>query len=149
MSLADILTEELIKVPLESRTKSEVIEELIEIIVATGRRLDEEKLLDAVLEREKLYSTGLEKGVAVPHAKTAAVSEMVASLGISKEGIDFESADNELSHIFFMIIAPEEASGPHVRLLAEISKLAQNSRVLKHLRDADNPDDVLRVIKSE
>jgi len=149
MSLADILTEDLVKVPLEGRTKSEVIEELVDVIVSVDRSLDKGRLLDAVLERERLMSTGLEKGVAVPHAKTRAVSRMVASLGISKEGVDFEAADSKPSYVFFMIIAPENASGPHIRLLAEISKLAQNERILRRLRDANSPGEVLRVIRGE
>lgn len=104
-------------------------------------------MLQAILEREKLMSTGLERGVAVPHAKTSAVSGLVLSLAISREGIDFESADGNPSHLFFLLLAPVAAAAPNIQALAQIARLTGNAAFCESVKSASSPRDVLEIIR--
>jgi PTS system fructose-specific IIC component len=92
-------------------------------------------------------STGLERGVAVPHAKTASVSDLVMSLAISKEGIDFQSADGQPSHLFFFLLAPEAATRPNIQVLAQIARLTSDPNFCKALRNASSAEDALKIIR--
>jgi CPA1 family monovalent cation:H+ antiporter len=123
---------------LKSSSKSDVIRELLDHAVKQKRVQDAEAVYTALLEREKRMSTGLENGVAIPHARINAVDRIVLVLGVKPDGIDFSALDGKPSRIFFMIISPSSASVPHIKLLAEISRLMADS----NLRDAllNSPD---------
>jgi PTS system fructose-specific IIC component/PTS system nitrogen regulatory IIA component len=102
-----------------------------------------------VQEREEKMSTGLEKGIAVPHAKTDAVSSLKLAIGIAPEGIDFDSMDKEPSKLFFLLLAPPGQAGPHVEALSEIAKLANSTSFCKALINADNAREVVELMKGE
>ena len=106
MGVLELLSPEIVKVPIESQTKREIIGELIQVLQDAGRLTDVEQVRDAVLTREDMGSTGLEMGIAVPHAKTDAVEELTMSLGIAPSGVDFQSIDGQPSHLFFLLLAP-------------------------------------------
>lgn len=147
MRLSDLLVEETITISLAHQDKRGIIEVLLDLAMKTGRIQDREVALKAVLDREELMSTGLERGVAVPHAKTKAAEDLVMALGISKEGIDFDSADGNPSHLFFFLLAPETAAGPNVKVLAQIARLTSDDDFCQSLKSAASPGEVLDVIK--
>ncbi|MBN1898603.1 MAG: PTS sugar transporter subunit IIA [Spirochaetes bacterium] len=146
MSLLDILDEKAITVHLQELEKESVIKELLDLLVKAGKLKDKELAFHDVMEREKKGSTGLEKGIAVPHAKTAAVTALSMSIGISAEGVDFNSMDGEYSHIFFLLLAPPGASGPHVAALSNIARLVQPPLIRDKLKNAKSPGEVIDII---
>ena len=146
MSLSDLIQPEVVKVPLVARTKSDVIAELLDVLVAAGKVSDREHALNALLERESLGSTGLESGIAVPHAKTSAVTRLTLAIGVAPNGIDFSSADGEPSRIFFLMLAPPDQSGPHIEALSEIARLARAPSFLKALSRAESPVEVVDLL---
>jgi mannitol/fructose-specific phosphotransferase system IIA component (Ntr-type) len=149
MKLTQLLTEKLIKIGLQHTDKKGIVEELIDILVAAGKVTNKAALLEATMEREAKGSTGLEKGVAVPHCKVDAVRDLTCSMGISREGRDFGAADGKPSHIFFFLAAPMGMTGPHVKALANIAKLSQSDAFLRKLRFAATPGEALRIITEE
>lgn len=149
MTLIELVEEKIIKTPLESKDKPDVLRELVQILKDAGEIDDFEAVLKAVQDREDKLSTGLESGIAVPHGKTTAVSSLKLALGIAPEGIDFDALDRQPSKLFFLLVAPPNQSGPHVEALAEIAKLAQSKAFCKALTGADNAQEVVELLKGE
>ncbi len=149
MALADLLSKEVIRLPLGSFTKDAVIRELIQVLKDAGRVRDLESACQAVLAREALGSTGLESGVAVPHAKTAAVRDLTIAIGISPQGIDFQSQDGKPSQLFFLMLAPPDKSGPHIEALAEIARLTRSPAFCRALVTARSAEEVLKVFSED
>lgn len=147
MRLSGLLTEETITVSLSHTEKRGVIEELLDLAMKTGKISDRSAALQAVLDREELMSTGLERGVAVPHAKTKTADDLVMALGISGGGLDFDSADGKPSHLFFFLLAPEAAAGPNVKVLAQIARLTSDADFCESLKKAETAAEVLDIIK--
>ena len=147
MALVDLITPEVVKVPLAGKTKNEVIRELVQVLLDAGRITELESVYDALLTREALGSTGLEQGVAVPHAKTRAVRQLTAAIGIAPQGVDFQSADGEPSKLFFLLLAPPDQSGPHIQALAEIARLARSPTFLRLLTEASSGREVAELIR--
>ena len=149
MSLTELLDENAILVDLKATQKQEVIEELAEALTASGRISDNREVLQAVLEREKIMSTGIGKGVAIPHGKCKAVDKLVGVLGIKKEGVDFQSLDEQPVYLFFLLVSPLNVSGPHIRALAHISRLLRHDNLRKRLIATETPRDALALIAEE
>ena len=126
MALLDLLSPEVVKVPLQSRTKQEIIRELVELLRDAGRITEVQPVYDAIIARESMGSTGLESGIAVPHAKTRAVRKLTMALGVSPEGVDFQAIDGKPSKLFFLLLAPPDQSGPHIQALAEIARITKS-----------------------
>ncbi|TET24679.1 MAG: PTS sugar transporter subunit IIA, partial [Candidatus Cloacimonadota bacterium] len=127
MALVDLISSEVVKVPLTADNKPAVIRELVQILKDSGKIDDFDHVLEAIHKREEMGSTGLERGIAVPHAKTGAVKSLTVAIGISPEGIDFGSLDSKPSQLFFLMLAPPNQSGPHIEALAEIAKLSRST----------------------
>ncbi len=149
MRLSDLLNKETITISLSHQDKQGVIEELLDLALKTGKISDRSVALKAIIERENLMSTGLERGVAVPHAKSKAVNDLTMALGISKEGIDFQSADGKPSHLFFLLLAPETAAGPNIKILAQIARLTSSPNFCEALKKASSSQEVLETIQGE
>jgi fructose-specific phosphotransferase system IIA component len=149
MALIDMIVEKVIKIPLVSKDKPDVLRELVQILKDAGEIDDFNTALKAVQEREDKMSTGLEKGIAVPHAKTNAVSSLKLAIGIAPEGIDFDAMDKEPSKLFFLLLASPGQAGPHVEALSEIAKLANSTSFCKALINADNAQEVVELMKGE
>lgn len=147
MRLSNLLSVDTVTIFEGHRDKQGVIEELLDLAMKTGKIKDRAGALKSVLDREALMSTGLERGVAVPHAKSKAAEDLAMALGVSREGIDFESADGKPSHLFFFLLAPEAAAGPNVQVLAQIARLTKDPGFCKALREAASPEAALKVIK--
>ena len=149
MALIDMMVEKVIKTPLVSNDKPDVLRELVQILKDAGEIDDFDTALKAVQEREEKGSTGLEKGIAVPHAKTDAVTSLKLAIGIAPEGIDFDAMDKQPSKLFFLLLAPPGQAGPHVEALSEIAKLANSTSFCKALINADNAQEVVELMKGE
>jgi fructose-specific phosphotransferase system IIA component len=146
MKLTDYITPEHIKIGLEAENKEEVIEELVELLVESCNLRDADTIYEAVMSRERDGSTGLEKGIAIPHAKCDAVEGLSVVVGISKDGIDFEAQDGKPSHLFFLMVAPKSESGPHVQAIAKIVKMIKVERFRETLLKAESPEKVIEFI---
>ena len=149
MALIDMVVEKIVKIPLESKDKPDVLRELVQILKDADEIDDFDTVLKAVQEREDKQSTGLEKSFAVPHCKTAAVSSLKLAIGIAPQGIDFDSLDGEPSKLFFLLLAPPGQAGPHVEALAEIAKLACSNAFCKALIRSENAREVVELMKGE
>ena len=149
MALIDLVVEKIVKVPLESQDKPDILRELVQILKDAGEIDDFDAVLKAVQEREDKQSTGLEKSIAVPHAKSVSVPRLKLAIGIAPEGIDFDSLDGEPSKLFFLLVAAPDQSGPHVEALAEIAKLANSKSFCKALINSDSAQEVVELMKGE
>lgn len=146
MNLKKVLTPSMISCNLPGSTKEEILDSLMDIAMSTGKVKDRHAAMLAILERERKMSTGIQNGIAIPHGKTEAVEDLVACLGIKKEGIDFDALDGEKSRIFILTLSPINRSGPHVQFLAEISQLLTDSQKRDRLLKAQTADQVLDIL---
>ncbi len=147
MALIDKITENVIKVPLQAVTKNDVLKELLDVLVAGGSVKDETKAYNALLERESKGSTGLENGIAVPHAKTDAVDDIQIAIGISSAGIDFQALDGQPSKVFFLILAAPDQSGAHIEALSEIARMTRSAAFMRALVGSLNAKEVVELIR--
>ena len=147
MALLDRISAKVVKVPLVSTTKEGVIRELVSLLVDAGTIADAAASVEAVLAREALGSTGLQNGIAVPHAKTVAVADLAVAIGISPKGVSFASLDGLPSHLFFLLLAPPDKSGPHIEALAEIARLTRSTAFTRVLRAAANAEEVISIFR--
>ncbi len=149
MALVDLITPDVVKVPLTARDKPGVIDELIQILKDAGKIEDKDRVADDIHKREAMGSTGLEFGIAVPHAKSEAVKELTMSLGIAPQGIEFDAMDGKPSKLFFLILAAPDQSGPHIEALAEIAKLSKSKSFLNALINATSADEVVDLFRED
>jgi PTS system nitrogen regulatory IIA component len=148
MNLKKALSKETISMELKSSDKSSVIEEMVDLLMAAGKIRDRKAALKAIVEREKKMSTGMQNGIAIPHGKSDTVDGLVAALGVSKTGIDFQSLDGEPAHIFVMTLSPVNRTGPHIQFLAEISRLLNSPEAREQLLSAQSEEEMLNVLLS-
>ena len=149
MALVDLIRPEVVKVPLVSKIKSEVIRELVECLRDAGKISDVEAVYDALMKRESMGSTGLEQGIAVPHAKTQAVNSLTVALGISPKGIDFQAIDGNPSKLFFLLLAPPDQSGPHIEALADIARITKSQAFCRTLIGSTSPAEVVELFSED
>jgi len=149
MSFIDLVVPEVIKLPLESRDKPDVLRELVGVLRDAGKIRDFDAVLKAIQERESKGSTGLEEGIAVPHGKTPAVSSLQLAIGIAPQGIDFNSLDGKPTKLFFLLVGSPDQAGPHVQALADVARLAQSKAFCRALVAAQSPEEVVELIKGE
>ena len=119
---------------------------MMDLVCKTGNVKDRDLALRDVMEHEAGMSTGMEDGIAIPHAKTAAVDELVACVGVTKRKIDFENLDRKPSRIFIMTLSPPDGTGPHVQFLAEISRLLTDATTRKHILKAKSDEELLQIL---
>ncbi len=149
MKIMDFLNEKAICANLKATTKDEVIEELIELLVKANVIKDKKKMVKILLDREALGSTGIGQGVAIPHGKSESVKHLVAAFGISEKGVDFDSLDGEKVYIFFLLVAPEDSAGPHLKALARISRLLKDRYFRDTLKLAKEEKTLLKIMQQE
>jgi mannitol/fructose-specific phosphotransferase system IIA component (Ntr-type) len=149
MALPDLISEEVIRVPLISDTKFEVIKELIQTLKDANKISEFETIYNALRAREDLGTTGLEYGIAVPHAKTPAVQSLTAAIGISPDGVDFGAIDGKPSQLIFLILTPPDKSGPYIELLAEIASITRSKSFFEMLILATSSKKVMNIFHSE
>ena len=144
-----VLSKDTIIMKLKSDSKDGVIEELVDILVASGRIKDRKAALKAVVDREKKMSTGLQNGIAIPHGKTDTIESLVASIGISPAGIPFESLDGQPAQIILLTVSPASRTGPHIQFLADISRVLHNEDTRKRVLTATHEEEVLELLAGE
>jgi len=149
MKILDILDKESIVTELKGASKKQVLEELIEALLEKRPHLDRENLMRVLLERERLGSTGIGDGIAIPHGKLKDLDQLALSFGKSTRGIDFESMDGKPVHLFFLLVAPESCAGIHLRALAKIARLLKNGTVRKRLGAVSTREEVYSVNQQE
>jgi len=149
MKIGDLLTPTAIAADLKAKDKDGVLTELTDAILKVKSGLDRAEVIRVLKERERLGSTGIGDGVAIPHGKLKDIDTLLISFGRSRQGVDFDSMDGKPAHLFFLLIAPEDSVGIHLKTLARISKLLKNSSVRRRLQDAADAEEILRIITSE
>lgn len=146
MRLSKFSDESLIVFNLKSSGKNELIEELVDLVSDSNMVKDRDLLLQDVVDRESLVTTGVGYGVAFPHAKTRAVKGIVIAFGRSPKGLEFDAMDHKPVHLFFLIAAPEDAIGAHLNVMARLSYLMKSEKNRQKLLDASSPGDVLALM---
>ncbi len=151
MKITDFLRERAISVDLTATTKEGVIRDLVRLLVKAGeiKTSDEEKLVPILLAREALGSTGIGQGVGIPHGKSNCVRQLVGAFGLSHRGVPFDSLDGEPVNVFFLLVAPEDSAGPHLKALARISRLLKDRFFRDSLKEAKDEKQVLKIIQQE
>ncbi|MBI2870586.1 MAG: PTS sugar transporter subunit IIA [Candidatus Omnitrophica bacterium] len=149
MKIMDFLCQQAISANLKASDKEGVLRELTGLLAASQSISDPDEVLKALVDREALGSTGIGHGVAIPHGKSGSVKDLVAAFGISRRGIRFEALDGEPVYIFFLLVAPEDTSGPHLKALARISRLLRDKYFRDSLISARDEQEILRVIQLE
>jgi PTS system nitrogen regulatory IIA component len=148
MKILEVMPEEAILDDLKSQNKKRVLEELVVPLVGiTG--MSQENLARVLMERERLGSTGIGGGIGIPHGKIKGLETLVLGFGLSRKGIDFESIDGQLTHIFFVLITPEDSTGLHLKLLARISRILKNDHFKDRLLNAADRQEIFEIIKDE
>ena len=146
MNITELLNANQIKLELTSKTKEDVIKEMVKILDDNGKLLDKDKYLQAVLNREKEFSTGIGMGIAIPHGKSSGVKEPALVFGRSMVGIDYESMDDEPAHIFFLIAVPEESSNEHLKILSQISRKLMHKELRESLMKASSAEEIITLL---
>lgn len=146
MRILEVLPKEAIITDMKSKVKNEVIEELVASIAKiTG--INNAELIKVLLERERLGSTGIGGGIGIPHGKLKNLKSLIMGFGLSRKGVDFESIDSRPTHLFFILLTPENSTGLHLKLLARISRLLKNESFKKKLMQATDSDQVYSIIE--
>jgi len=148
-NIADYIKVETINLNLESKNKNAVIRELYNNLKQTNLIKDEEQGLNDIFKREDMGSTGIGKRIALPHAKTKAVDELMITFGISKNGISYNSVDDENVNIFFMFLCPENKTREYLKVLARISRLIREEKFVNDLLKATSNQEILELIRKE
>jgi PTS system nitrogen regulatory IIA component len=146
MNLKSVLTAETVNLHLKGSTKNEIINELLDILVAAAKIPDRKAALNAVMDREQKMSTGMKHGIAIPHGKSNTIQDLVACVGVSEKAVDFDSLDHEPCRIFIMTLSPVEKTGPHLQFLAEISLLFKSAEKRQEILKAESPEAVIKIL---
>jgi fructose-specific phosphotransferase system IIA component len=149
MKISDILTEDLVVTGLEGKTKDDIIDRLIDIVASSPKVLDKEKVRRAIFEREKIMSTGVGNGFAIPHGKTDAVTDIVAAFAVTSEPIDYQSLDEKPVRLVFLLVGKDNLVGPHIKLLSRISRLMNKEEFRQRLLQQRTPHDILELFRQE
>lgn len=144
-----VLAKETIILRLKSATKDGVIEELIDVLVNSGKVKDRKAALKAVMDREKKMSTGLQNGIAIPHGKTDTIECLIAAIGLSPSGIPFDSLDGKPAQIILLTVSPASRTGPHIQFLADVSRVLHNEQTRQRVLSATHEEEILDLLSGE
>ena len=151
MKISDFLRKEAVCTDLKSETKVDVITEMVTMLVDNGiiEKKYKSKIVDGLMAREALGSTAIGQGIAIPHTKSEMVPDLVSALAISKKGVKFDSLDGEPAYIFFLLIAPADSAGPHLKALARVSRLLKDKFFRECLKNTKTSKDILDLVAQE
>lgn len=147
MNISQFLKKDIFKPQLESRDKMGVIEELVSLISNTKKVKNKKALLEAIIKREELESTGIGEGVAVPHARTDAVKDVAIAFGLSKEGVEFDSVDRKPANFIFLVVAPKKKDIEYIKLLASVARLLSRGDFRKRAKKVSSYKEMIELIK--
>lgn len=148
IKLSGLLKEKFINLELKGKNKKQVIAELVELIANSKKVKDKKALFKTIINREKLGSTGIGGGVAIPHAKCKGVKDFVLVFARKNEGIDFEALDGEVTFLFFALASPEKEVGGHLKILSEISRLVKDKFIVEQLKKAADKKKILKIVSA-
>lgn len=146
MKIVDMLKKECISTSLQSKDKTDVLSELSSLFACGNIKFNHAAMVKSLLEREKLGTTGIGDGIAIPHGKLADLEDMYVAFGKSDAGIPFEAMDGKLVHLFFLLVAPEQSTGQHLKTLAKLSRMLKDVQFRKHLMEARTADELYSII---
>ncbi len=146
MKLSEMIGPECIIPQLKATDKKGVLEELSDPLVQQNSSIDKQVLVKVLMERERLGSTGIGEGVAIPHGKLHGITRPLLAFGRSISGLDFESMDGEPAHLFFLLVAPENSAGIHLKVLARIARMLKNAGFRKDLMKAKDREQIYETI---
>jgi PTS system nitrogen regulatory IIA component len=149
MKIAEFLSPLAVSAELQAKTKSDALRELCETLTRAHPALSVDRLVEVLQEREKLGSTGIGDGVAIPHGKLNGLPQLLASFGVSRAGIDFDAIDGRPTHLFFALMAPENSAGLHLKALARISRLFKNPAFRDAILKAESSEGIYQLIAQE
>ena len=149
MKISDILEERLVITNMPGTSKDDVINTMVDLVSQSPKVLDKEKVRTAIFEREKIMSTGVGNGFAIPHGKTDAVSDIVAAFGITAEPIDYQALDEKPVRLIFLLIGRDNLVGPHIKLLSRISRLMNKEEFRNRLLESKSPREILEHFRQE
>ncbi len=149
MKLSDLLHKDFIIADLKGTAKEDVINELVDLFKDDSRVIDLKKVREAVLEREKIMSTGVGKGFAIPHGKTNAVNEILAAFGKTDNSIDYQALDNQPVNLVFLLVGKDNMVSTHIKLLSRISRMMTKEEFRDKLRLAKSSDEILEIFRTE
>ncbi|MCP4888907.1 MAG: PTS sugar transporter subunit IIA [Rubripirellula sp.] len=149
MKFSDFITKDAIRAELKAETKEAVIQELVQALLDAGEieADQQEDIVASIMKREELGSTGIGRGVAVPHTKHPSVQKLVGTVGVSEGGVDFDSLDGERVQLFFLLISPPERPGDHLRALENISRQLRDETFCRFLKQSKTADDINQLLK--
>ncbi|WP_027179642.1 PTS sugar transporter subunit IIA [Maridesulfovibrio bastinii] len=148
MKIGAFLAKDLVIHELESDSKEGVLKEMVSVLIDSGLDMNPDEAYKVLIDREKLGTTGIGDGIAIPHGKFDSIEDMYVVVGRSEKGIDFDSLDHEPCHIFFLVLAPEQGAGSHLRTLAQISRLVKDDAFRKAFMQTESKDDLWKVLQS-
>ncbi len=149
MKITDILSESVVRVNLPGSSKTEIINTMIEIAASQDKLIDKEKMREAIFEREKIMSTGVGWGFAIPHGKTDAVKDIIGAFVTTAQPIEYQSLDDQPVRLLFLLVGRENMVGPHIKLLSRISRLMNREEFRNRLLEAASPGKVLEIFRQE
>ncbi|MCK4859751.1 MAG: PTS sugar transporter subunit IIA [Candidatus Omnitrophica bacterium] len=149
MKIVNFLNQKAISANLLAKDKKGIIEELVDLLVKAGESEQKDILIKTLMEREALGSTGIGQGIAIPHGKSDTIKKLTGAVGISRRGVSFNALDGEPVYIFFLLVAPRDSSGPHLKALARISRLLKDKNFCLALRQVKDEAELLKVITAE
>jgi len=149
MKITDILTEDMVVNGLEGDSKDDIINAMVNLIASSQKVQDKEKVRQAIFEREKLMSTGIGNGFAIPHGKTDAVSDIVAAFAVTARPIDYASLDEKPVRLVFLLVGKDNMVGPHIKLLSRISRLMHKEQFRNQLLGLKTPHEIIEVFRQE
>ena len=149
MKVMDILARDAVILDLGVQTKREVLAEMANALAKVEPQIEADRLLEVLLEREALQSTGIGEGVAIPHGKMVGLDRLVASFARSHEGVDFEAIDGQRTHHFFLLVVPEHSGGQYLKALARISRFFRDPTFRQKLSEVESIEDVIHAIQEE
>lgn len=146
MNLKRVITPETVALDLKSTTKDGILEELTDLLAASGKIKDREAVLQALRDREAKMSTGMQNGIAIPHGKTDSVATLVTALGVKRDGVDFGSLDGKPSTLFIATVSPDSRTGPHIQFLAEVSRRLNDPTTRERALAAQTKDELINLL---
>lgn len=149
MRIAELIRPDLIKLELESKRKPEIISEIVDMMVDAGSLSSAEPFLNSVLERESLGTTGIGKGIAIPHGKSDAIKSVTMCFARSQEGVDFEALDGNPVHLIVMLAAPLESNSEYLQALTKLSRFLRHKPFRESLLAAETKEDIIFLLTSE
>jgi len=149
MKISDILTEDLVVAGLKGSSKNDIIDAMVDLVALSPKVVDREKVRTSILERERIMSTGVGNGFAIPHGKTDAVTEIVAAFAVTEEEIDYDSLDEKPVRLVFLLVGKDNLVGPHIKLLSRISRLMNKEDFRKRLLTVATPKEIIELFRQE